>query len=104
MVIGVCEEGLELIATFSDHEKSRVNKFLHLLRMNKSSQIYPEVAIPDDAPEKLKNEAAKQRGKFYRGGSHCEDCLENSPIHLYEWYESNDRSILYVWRVKLGEM
>lgn len=96
--VGVYEEGLEFIEGLHEHEKERVCEFLSILKVNRP--IFPEQSIPDDAPEKLKNEAAKNRGKFYRGASRCDpECPVSTDIIGFEWYQSNDRSLLYVWRL-----
>lgn len=98
-MLGVCDEGLEFIETLTEHEQERVAEFLSILKVNRSGRIFPEVlSIPDDAPAKLKNEAAQHRGRFFKGASNCGDgCPEGKPPIGMKWYEANDRSVLYVW-------
>lgn len=103
-VMGVYEEGLELIVEMSDHRKEHVEKFLEFLREGVLNKTLIQQAIPEDAPVKLKSETATSRGKFYRAVSRCHNCEEDNSIIGFEWYEANDRSVLYVWRMGYMEL
>lgn len=94
--IAVSEEGLTVIDTMDDKVKGQMREFLTILALNKSKHLFtPYKGIPDDAPERVKNEVATHMGECFRGGFETEE-HENCVL---EWYEPNNRSMVFIYQI-----
>lgn len=93
----VDEESLLAISGFPDSVQESVSRVLRLIKHYKSVEHFaPCDQIPDDAPEKVKNEIANGNGRGFRVGILLED-----DTHLcLSWYEPYTRDMVFFWDIQ----
>lgn len=98
----VDEPVLQKMLGYPNNVLEAVEHLLNCVRYKRSTEFFkPSDVIPDDAPEKVKNETAKGNGQCFKVGVNLpydEKQPEDNNI-CFSWYESYDRRYVVVWEI-----